>query len=97
MFQNRKFLKLRKEESSDRRIETDKACISLRHGGTEHLNENTFVLTHCILVDSSTPLCLTSLFIILGVSGLFCCLYSIFGGNPVSKQHHVVSDLGVHC
>ena len=43
-------------------------------------------LTHCILVDSSTITCLTSPFVILGVSGLLCRFYSIFDGNPVSKQ-----------
>ena len=35
-------------------------------------------LTHCILVDSSTVICWTSPFVILGVSDLFCCFYSIF-------------------
>ena len=34
-------------------------------------------LTHCILVDSSTVTCWMSPFVILGVSGLFCCIYSI--------------------
>ena len=35
-------------------------------------------LTHCILVDSSIVICWISLFVILGVSGLFCHFYSIF-------------------
>ena len=35
-------------------------------------------LTHCILVDASTVICWTSSFVILGVSGLFCSLCSIF-------------------
>ena len=34
-------------------------------------------LTHCILVDTSTMICWTSPFAILGVSGLFCCFHSI--------------------
>ena len=37
---------------------------------------------HCLLVVSSTVICWTSLFVILGVSGL--C-------------HVVASDLGLHC
>ena len=36
------------------------------------------LLTNCILVDSSTVICWTSPFVILGVLGLFCCFYSIF-------------------
>ena len=49
------------------------------------------ILIHCILVDSSTVIHVgwTSLFVILGASGLFCLfcrLYSILDGNPVSKQ-----------
>ena len=39
------------------------------------------LLTHCILVDSSTVICWMGPFIILGVSGLFCCFYSIFDGK----------------
>ena len=35
-------------------------------------------VTHCILVDSSTVIYWTSLFVILGVSHLFRRLYSIF-------------------
>ena len=41
---------------------------------------------HFILVDSSTVLCWMSLFVILGMSGLFCP-FSLFSmENPVSKQ-----------
>ena len=35
-------------------------------------------LTYCILVDSSTAICWMSVFVILGMSGLFCHFYSIF-------------------
>ena len=46
----------------------------------------TITLTHTILVDSSSVLCWTSPFVILGVSGLFCCFYSIFvKKNPVNN------------
>ena len=38
------------------------------------------------MVDSSTVVCLTSPFVILGVSGLLCRFYSILMENPVSKQ-----------
>ena len=44
-------------------------------------------LTHCILVDSSTVICWTSLFVILGVSRLLCCF----------SPHYVASDVGLHC
>ena len=40
-----------------------------------------FSLNHCILVDSSNVIAGMSPFVILGVLGLFCCLYSIFDGN----------------
>ena len=43
-------------------------------------------------------------FVTLGASALFCRFYSMFHGNPVSKNadpdktpHHVASDLGLHC
>ena len=38
-------------------------------------------LTHYILVDSSTVICWTGPFVILGSSDLFCCFYSIFDGK----------------
>ena len=38
-------------------------------------------LTHCILVDSSTVVYWRSPFVILGVSDLFCYVYSIFDGK----------------
>ena len=38
-------------------------------------------LAPCILVDSFTVICWMSLFVILGVSGLFCGFYSSFDGN----------------
>ena len=37
--------------------------------------------THWILIDSSTFICWTNPFVILGVLGLNCCLYSIFYGK----------------
>ena len=37
-------------------------------------------LTHCILVEESTVIRWTNLFVILGVFGLFCCI-SIFDGK----------------
>ena len=36
------------------------------------------ILTHCILVDSSTVKCWTDPFVILGVLGLFCHFYPSF-------------------
>ena len=59
-------------------------------------------LTHCILVDSSTVIYWTSLFVILGVLG---CFYSIFDGkillannaDPDQMPHDVASDLDLHC
>ena len=41
----------------------------------------------------------------LGVSGLFCCIYSIFAGqfllvknvDPDQMPHYVASDLFLHC
>ena len=44
------------------------------------------LLTHCIMLDSSTVTCWTSPFVILGVSGQFCRFYSIFDGKSFSKQ-----------
>ena len=44
-------------------------------------------LTHCILVDSSTVICCTSPFVILGVVGSILSL--LF--------YNVASDLGLHC
>ena len=38
-------------------------------------------LTQCILVDSSTVICWIRPFVILGVSGLFCRLYSNLDGK----------------
>ena len=55
-------------------------------------------------MDSSTVICWTSQFVILGMLDLFCRFYSIFDGNPVSNtvdpdqtSHHVESDLDLHC
>ena len=51
--------------------------------------------THCILVDSSTYICWTSPFVILGVFRFF---YSDFDGklantvDPDQTPHHVASD-----
>ena len=38
----------------------------------ENMEVCPYTLTHCILMDFSTALCWTSLFVILAVSGLFC-------------------------
>ena len=40
--------------------------------------ERNQLLTQCILVNSSTVICGTSPFVILGVLGLFGCFYSYF-------------------
>ena len=52
-------------------------------------------------MDSSTVTCLTSLFVTLGVSSLFCLFYSIFDGksdvNPDQMPHYVVPALGLYC
>ena len=42
-------------------------------------------LTNCILGDSSTVICWTSLFVIFGVTALFCCFYSIFDGKSCDQ------------
>ena len=56
------------------------------------------LLTHCILVDCSSVICWTSPFLILGVSGLFHHVYSIFDGKSCLKaNHHVASAQGLHC
>ena len=62
----------------------------------EALPKWAILLTHCILVDSSTVICWMSPLVILGVLGLFCHFYSIFDEKPV-RIHYVVSDLGLHC
>ena len=36
------------------------------------------LLTHCILIGSSTVICWTSPFVILGMSGLFCLFFFFF-------------------
>ena len=57
-------------------------------------------LSHCILVDSSTVICWTSPYVILGLAGLFWDFYSIFEANsvdPDQRPHYVASDLGLHC
>ena len=43
-------------------------------------------LTHCILVDFSTVINWTSLFVILRGPGLFCASILILMENPVSKH-----------
>ena len=54
-----------------------------------------------ILVDSSIIICWTSSFVISGVSGLFCRLYSFLMENPVnivdsdSMPHDVAPDRGL--
>ena len=44
------------------------------------------MFTHCKLVGTSTFICWTSPFVILGVSGILCRFYSIFVENPITKQ-----------
>ena len=64
-----------------------------------------FILTHCILVHSSTVICWMRPFVIIGVSGLFSRFYSIFDWkimlannvDPDQMPHYVASDLGLHC
>ena len=46
-------------------------------------------LAHNILLDSSTVICWTSPFVILGVSGLFCRFYSIFNIYGKSCQQTI--------
>ena len=60
-------------------------------------------LPHYILIDSSPVVCRTSLFVILGVSGLFCRFYSflmeiLLANNvgPDQTPNYVASDLGLH-
>ena len=54
-------------------------------------------------MDSSTVICWTSPFVILGVSGHFVSFILFLMKNPVSTvdldrtPHYVVSDLGLHC
>ena len=49
--------------------------------------------THCILMDSSTVICLTSPFVILGVSGL---LYRFYLGWKILLPNNVVPDQMLH-
>ena len=71
-------------------VKTDLTVSSQKK--TKHVSIFTSLLrggllsTHCILVDSSTVICLTSPFVILGVSGLLCHFYSFLMENPVSKH-----------
>ena len=57
------------------------------------------VVTHCILVDSSTVICWTSLFVILGVIGLFCSFYSILMEILLANKLGLdqMSDLELPC
>ena len=50
--------------------------VSYQQG--QAVDNRLFLLTHCMLMDSSTVTYWTSPFVTLGVSGLFCHLYSIF-------------------
>ena len=50
-------------------------------------------------MDSFNFIYWIDLFIILGVLGLFYCLYSILKENPIGPnqtQHYVASDLDLH-
>ena len=61
------------------------------------------LLTHCILVNSSTAICGISQFVIFRVVRLL--LFSICDGKPCWQNsvdpdqtpHYVASDLGLHC
>ena len=46
-----------------------------------------FLLAHCILVDSSTVICWMSLFVILGCWVYFVAFILYLMENPVSKQY----------
>ena len=56
-------------------------------------------------MESSSVVCWVSPFVILGVSGLFCCFYSTIDGKSCKANnvdhdqmpHYVASDLGLHC
>ena len=58
-----------------------------------------------LLYDSPTVIYWTSPCVSLGVSGLFCCFYSIFlwkilsanSIDPDETPHYLASDLGLHC
>ena len=50
------------------------------------------LLTHCILVDSSTVIGWMSPFVILGVSGQFCLFFLFLIENPISKYCRPWSD-----
>ena len=77
------------------------------HTASSNLEEHnkSHDLTQCILVDSSTVTCWMSPFVILGVTGLFCCFHCIVDGkscyansvDPDQMPHYVASDLGLHC
>ena len=58
------------------------------------------VLTHSILADSSSVICWTSPFVILGVCGLFSISWKIMLGNTVDPDqmpHYMASDQGLQC
>ena len=46
-----------------------------------HLGLLCLQINHCILVDSSTVICWTSPFVLSGVSGVFCRLYTFSDGK----------------
>ena len=67
---------------------------------------NTNCVSHFVEfpVDSSTATCWTSLFVILGVSGLFVALFYLWWKilfantvDPDQSPHDVASNLGLHC
>ena len=55
------------------------------------------ILTYCILVHSSTVLCWTCPFVLLGVSGQFCRFPVSDTVDPDRMPHFVASDRGLHC
>ena len=60
---------------------------------TAPICQSSGILTQCILVDSSTVICWTSPFVILGVPALkFVTFILFFIENPVSKQCRPWSD-----
>ena len=91
-------------DRSEQTVQTQIRLVKRNNQDLHCLPFHLHLLTHCILVDSSTVICWTSPFVILGVSGLFVTFILLFMENPVSNSvdpdqmpHYVASDLGLHC
>ena len=87
-------------------IYTDSACLAQTAVVCCGVTLSFLILfTHCLLVNTSTVICWTSPCVILGVSFLFSCFYSIFlwkillanNVDPDQMPHYLASDLGLHC